>query len=166
MSRALLLLLLLLAACSDSGTRHSKPNARVGQFSLYWWPQANSLYLLETVDAHLTLLGQTLNGHTEPVSETNIIFYRTSLGLLTAHRSTQSAYGTVLILGLQLLQGSGFIHPWTNAIHIYAGQRLEADQLGHLMLHRTINDPNHQDARWARFLIDDWLLSLSIYSRR
>ena len=171
MKRLALALALALAACNTStGTRHSMPDYKLGKWNLYWWALATSTeraWIIEAASEHRALLNADLNG--EPVPETNVILYRARRELAVARASVQSNYGITPAYHTSGLQfsGIGFLHPWTNAVHIWAGNKLECDQLAHLMLHAVIADEvQHLDPRWPRLVFDDYLLSVGIAARR
>ena len=166
-------LLILLVGCgsADSGTRHAGPDARVGQWRIHHWPQANNgmrLYLRETVELHDALLSRFLLGDSVP--PTALHFYQTPQEWHAARNAVASIYGRVASIrnvGGQPINPLVFFHPFDLSIHCYAGTKLEAEGLGHAMLHAAIGeDLFHLDPRWQRFLGEDAALSIVIRMRR
>jgi len=187
----LLIFLVLLIACS-TGTRHGSSGVQVGRFRIIAWinitPSERSL-LLETVERHNKLLQQYLTNEHQP--DVDIVFTKT-LAELNQMRNvvaySNGGNGPVPIYSQIINNSTGEafidIHNRKQIIYIYAGDKLQAHELGHAMMHtiigelpRTavraggstysfINRGGHLDSRWPLFLIDQWLLSLQLEASR
>ena len=163
----LLATLLLLGCNTDTGARGPRASWKLGKWNLYWWANASAgerTWLIESAGEHVTQLRGVLRG--DPVHETDVRFYRTRQALGVARAVVASAHGTTPAMHSSGFgAGIGFLEPWSRTVHIWAGPKLEADQLTHCMLHAVLG-PSHADARFASLPLDDYLLSLSIAGRR
>jgi hypothetical protein len=178
MTRSALLALVLLAACgpADTGSRHDGPDALVNEWAVYWWDGTNAttrLWLLETVQEHDLLLRRHLNG--EPIPRTRIHFYPTQQDWQAAFSTARQLYRPKPVAlssaHLSAVIGWAFIVPFDRSLHVWAGPKLEAHQLGHAMLHAVIGEDwptcaAHFDPRWQSFLSRQTILSTTIASRR
>lgn len=170
--RLLLAMLLLLCSCADSGTRHGEPDAKVGKFGVYWWPTANGterLYLIETVSEHATLLSTFLAGHTEPIPETEVVFFQARAEVAAARSAAAVASGGTLPnwITSPFLTNGGQSFLDHGRIYIWAGPKLQAETLTHCMAHATLGDQaQHLDPRWPNLITADFNLALQIAHRR